>query len=209
MKQFLISIFCLLLSAGLTAQIFSAGLAAGGNFSQIDGDLVAGYSKLGLNAGVFSQVAINNNMSAQIEILYSQKGSSSVLFNADQYVNDFRYLLDYIEIPILFNYHESKFLFSGGLSVNRLVRSAYFTQGVEDVNYFNAEPAADIDLCMMAGVTYMFNSRLGAQLRGSYSLTPIRSDIDSRYRNGNQYHNVAALRLIYLFKAQNQLGEDL
>ncbi len=209
MKHIFLALICLLCSAGLSAQIFSAGVVAGGNFSQIDGDLVAGYNKLGLNAGVFSDIKFNEKISGQIEILYSQKGSASVLFNSDQYVNDFKYIVDYIEIPLTVNYHESKWLFSAGFSINRLIKSAYFTQGIEDINYFTADPPADIDLNMMAGVTYMFSPRMGAQLRMAYSATPIRSSVDSRYRNNNQYHNVVSLRLVYLFKAQNDLGEDL
>ncbi|MFQ3326732.1 MAG: hypothetical protein ACI8YC_001371, partial [Salibacteraceae bacterium] len=54
---------------------FKAGIKAGINTSQMDGDGYAGFNKINQQAGFFLQKTLKNNAQIQFEIIYIQKGS--------------------------------------------------------------------------------------------------------------------------------------
>ena len=68
-----------LLAFGLKAmaQSFNAGLLAGANFSQVDGDSYFGYNQLGWTAGVFVNLPFSDYFSGQMELRYSLMGAHS------------------------------------------------------------------------------------------------------------------------------------
>ena len=72
-----ILIICLF-SLSLTGfgQTFSAGLALGFNMSQIDGDKLAGYNKLGVATGARVDAKLDERWKLGMELLFSQMGSS-------------------------------------------------------------------------------------------------------------------------------------
>lgn len=86
---------------------FGAGLTLGLNASQIDGDERLGYHKPGLNAGVRGVVRINEKIDMSTEIAYSQRGSQSRLI-VDENAPYFKIKLNYLEVPVLFNYKDWK-----------------------------------------------------------------------------------------------------
>ena len=57
------------------AQDFGAQLFLGANFSQVDGDQMGGYNKLGANVGIQINRPTNNDWESAFEIRYSMKGS--------------------------------------------------------------------------------------------------------------------------------------
>ena len=145
---FLLFAFCLLPSA--SAQRFIGGIAAGMNFTQVVGDGVNGYHKVGFNGGPYVKLMVDKKQrfSVTMELLYSQKGAASrfipkpifgneIVFSYpvaesaridENYPNPkkgFYYFLrtDYLEIPVLFHYDEprSKVSFGVGISWARLV----------------------------------------------------------------------------------------
>ena len=138
----LISAFCILPSA--TAQRFIGGVAAGINFTQVEGDQVTGYHRVGFNGGPFIKLMLDKKQrfSVTMELLYNQKGAqrkypapSDVLrayedttkydMNFPKYDFKFFYKLrtDYLEIPLLFHYDDPKSKISIGVGVawSRLV----------------------------------------------------------------------------------------
>ncbi len=103
---FLLSLFGAPLA--VTAQNrFGAGLTVGVNASQIDGDERLGYHKPGLNAGVRGVVRITEKIDVSTEIAYSQRGSQSRLI-VDENAPYFKIKLNYLEVPVLFNYKDWK-----------------------------------------------------------------------------------------------------
>ena len=54
---------------------FFGGVIAGTNLSQIEGDGIAGYNKVGANVGAIVYARLKGPWAASMEILYSQKGS--------------------------------------------------------------------------------------------------------------------------------------
>ncbi len=94
-------------SRQLSAQIprFKAGVIAGLTASQIDGDLSAGYNKLGLQAGLRGITRLQKRTEASIEFLYAQRGAQSDLVRS-QYVIYFSSRLDYVEVPVQWHYKD-------------------------------------------------------------------------------------------------------
>jgi len=129
-----------------SAQRFIGGLTAGINLTQVDGDQVFGYHKVGFNGGPFVKLMIDKKQrfSVTIELLYSQKGAAKkypgpnrIEYNHalnDTTLYDTRYTgfdkkffyklrTDYLEIPLLFHYDDprSKISVGVGIAWSRLV----------------------------------------------------------------------------------------
>lgn len=149
------------------AQRFKGSAVFGLNFSQIDGDDLAGFSKLGLTGGFKLAYPLKDNVDLNFEMLYSQRGSTSGFgFGSN---NDIFTDLKYIELPVYLNlmdwfipeddYHKVKA--HAGLSYAYLF----------DVNSVNGLLSNDIDnykrhnIAYMLGVDYAFNARYGLTIR--------------------------------------------
>jgi len=191
-------------------QLFKAGVLAGFNVSQVEGDGVAGYNKIGANGGATAYVRFHENMSVSFEILYSQKGAKRTLTNASPECS-YKLVLDYIDVPVLFNYHDNKIgIFSAGLSVGNLIRTKEKRQGLETPipnNSYNSRVLEGV-----VSVTFMLTDNLGLNLRGSYSLGGIgqrtldpNHPFDKKCLSGNrfgtlrQFNNVLTLRGLWRF----------
>ena len=68
-QQLLLPIFLFFIAQNLNAQTFKAGITAGVNWTQIDGDDVGGFTKPGLYAGVISEIPLAQNWGLAFEIL--------------------------------------------------------------------------------------------------------------------------------------------
>lgn len=149
------------------AQLFKGSAVFGLNLTQIDGDNLAGFSKLGLTGGFKLAYALKDNVDMNLEMIYSQQGSSSGFgfgSNKDNFVD-----LKYIEFPVYVNikdwfieedgYHKVKA--HAGLSYGFLF----------DVNSSNGVLDNDIDnykrhsIKYLLGVDYSFNSKIGFSIR--------------------------------------------
>jgi hypothetical protein len=149
------------------AQRFKGSAVFGLNFSQIDGDQLAGFSKLGWTGGFKLAYPLKNHVDLNFEMLYSQRGSTSGFgFGGG---GDIFTDLKYIELPIYLNimdwliedenYYKVKA--HGGLSYAYLF----------DVNSANGLLSNDIDnykrhnIAYLLGVDYAFNSKFGLTIR--------------------------------------------
>ncbi len=151
---------------------FGGYLVLGGNAAQINGDLLAGYHKIGLTGGVGVSYKFKENMDFSAELLYSQRGAKNQLFppaNRNFYIN-----LNYAEIPFLFTIkdwfiEESKYYkvkAHTGLSFGNLISS--------DTNIEELKPKVEAsktrDLSFIIGADYYFTSKLGFTVRYTRSL---------------------------------------
>lgn len=176
-------VFCfftmMLASSTLSAQEtverrFKGGLVAGFNVSQIVGDEAAGYNKIGLQAGAKVAIILKEKMDLSIEMLFSQRGSAAR--NSNQGTFPFKLTLNYIEVPVLFNYKDWKaededyyrLHFQAGFSYGRLISFS------GDNNQFTSlgDFFRDNDVSWVGGATYYLNERLGITARYSRSLYP-------------------------------------
>jgi len=169
--------------------------------------LIAGYTKLGINAGFVSEIPISDRLSINLELLFSQKGSSTAL-KLSNIADDFTIVTDYASIPVLLKFKDLKggLIFGAGLSLNRLVRSKFTVNGLDQTDNFltGARKPKQWDLSGLLDLTYMFkpkksdrNEVWGIGGRFSYSILSFRRDNVAGI-NQTQFHNVMSFRTIFL-----------
>jgi Outer membrane protein beta-barrel domain len=198
-------------------RIFYGGLLIGSNFSQVDGDFYAGYRKTGMNVGGIMYAQLAKHAAVSLEILYSQKGSTSngaqiSPANGNVVVLQYRISNNYAEIPVMVNYFDKrKSHFGVGVSYGRLVNSSevlhenrydtahaiWVYRNVDLTKYPFKKDAFDI----LAGVEMHLWKGLFLNVRFQYSLTPIRTELPpAEYARANQHNNMWVVRLMYLLK---------
>lgn len=183
----------------LAAQPFNGGISAGLNVSQVEGDGFAGYNKAGLFASVFVNTMLKENLGAQLEIRYSQKGSSRKSTPENPVI--YRIELQYIELPIsVFTRYFYPFVGEAGLSMG------YLFSGKEVYEFGEAPPESTIpfnnwELAGHVGFRYYFTDHFSLKTRISYSLARIRQHAGGGtwYLNRGQYNNVIGMGLNYHF----------
>jgi len=174
---FVAGLFALLvLPFGLTAQQrFKAGLVAGVNASQINGDNTGGYNKLGLLGGLRVITVLSEKSDVSIELAYSQRGSK----NDKSEPVDIRIDLNYIEVPVLYTYKDwldesgdyYKVQALGGLAFSRLLKGT-----VEDSASPPKEITGDLrsnDLSLVLGVEFFFTKHWSLSGRWHSSLNKL------------------------------------
>ncbi len=165
------NILCLLFLCACfytTAQTFRAALVAGVNASQINGDLIAGFDKLGLHGGLKVVSDISDRLEGSLELLYSERGSRA----SGKFVDPFFIRINYVEIPLIAAYKDwlrddyYRLRFEGGLSLGRLLKGE-----MEDATGTVAVDAyKDTDISWLVGVTYHSSEQLAFSARYTQSI---------------------------------------
>ena len=152
----------------MTGQTFKAAVVLGANASQINGDQIAGFDKLGLQGGLKVMVDINDKLEGSMELLWSQRGSSSKTRAFDP----FKIKLNYVEIPFMVGYKDwlkddyYRMRFEGGISFGRLIDGKVETTiGDLDVSEFSMN-----DISMLAGATYYSSEKVAFSMRYTHSI---------------------------------------
>ena len=83
---------------------FNGGLIGGGTASQIHGDGIGGFNKIGLHLGATIEIGWSENNNIQIGIIYNQKGSKKPPNPTAGDYETWRYRFTYIDIPITASY---------------------------------------------------------------------------------------------------------
>jgi hypothetical protein len=189
---------------------FYAGVIAGANFSQVDGDSYAGYHKVGLNAGGIVYTHIAEHLALSLEILFSQKGARGHRVQesgAGTFINAYRINLNYAEIPLQLNYFDRRRShFGGGFSYSQLITAQEKLetnppQQPGSTGYVNLEefPFNKSDLNFVLGGSLHVWKGVFFQARFQYSLLSIRKNTPPGYSRADQFNNLWAVRLMYLF----------
>ena len=188
----------------LSAQNFRGGLRAGISMTQISGDDLSGFHKLGAYAGGFVnwRFVQNDRWAIQPEINFVMKGSSTYL-KPDKNGNvGAKYVLTmyYVEVPVL-----AKFRVVKGFEVEFGPTFGVLAAATEkDANgrMVGRMPFRWFELCAMGGVSYLFKEHYGVSLRYVQTLVPVRvcDERHSPYRiNKKQFSSEIALSLFYQF----------
>lgn len=195
-----------------TTRLFYGGIAAGLNFSQVDGDSYAGYHKVGFNGGGMVYVRFSDRAGISLELAYSQKGARVKENAADiygiGYLNDYNLKLNYAEVPLMFYFvagNNSRVHFKLGASYARLINASEEAVANYPVNLDPAlYPFKKQDISYMGEINYMFYPGWFLSFRYTYSITSIRDAqyIPAGYGQGfaGQYNNLFSLRLMRLLK---------
>lgn len=200
MKRFVfflfISFYTFLLSA---QQRFVPGLKLGISTSQVHGDTYTGFHKAGVVGGVTLATNFNKKWSAQFEIIYIQKGSKFVSQSETVTDSGFYFLqLNYLEVPLLLQYHLKKFTFEVGPSFGYLINEieAFGTRDITGIR-----PCKKTETSISIGISCLLFKNLGMNWRYTNSLLSIRDFATSsgNSRLDGQRNNVLAFSLIYQF----------
>jgi len=199
MKKILVSILFVSLLISVQAQRFIGYVSAGANFSQIEGDDVHGFYKVGANVGpgVMLPLGRKQNMSISAEMLFVQKGSycpykldpfDTALYAPSMYqdVNrdvpfdpkvKCRMSLDYIQIPVIFRYEDmrSGCFIGAGFAWSRLVRAKEVYNGFTRTTSVTSGTFRTSDWNFLVDAGIRLYKNLTLNVRWEYSLRPIRT----------------------------------
>ena len=221
MKRYLILLLfslIFLLSNESLSQAFQGAISAGINISQVDGDEVYGFRKVGFNGGpsIIVPLGKQKKWSISREILCSmcgayQKGGPAIsdTLPPDTTVplsyNGYKLNLNYVQIPLMVHFTDKKIIAGGvGFAYNQLVSVKEWEDGIRQEQTTLSGPYTLADFQVLADVRFRLWRNLWANLRYSYSLVPIRTRhftnvTETKVWTRKQYNNVITLRLTWIF----------
>jgi len=189
-----IFLLCGILTTNSHAQSFGGGLIAGVSTSQVAGDMLGGFNKIGLMAGAYTNLKVNKNMSFQFEITYIEKGSR----NPNIHKNNIQEItLSYVEVPVSVNLQQKENL---GIEIGIL--PAFITSSKMNDYYSETtiSPAfSKYDFGIFAGINYHITDNIILNTRISNSIIPIRPHVSGATNGWNkgQYNTVLSFAIHY------------
>jgi len=193
------------------SQRILGGLSAGINLSQVDGDEIYGFHKIGFNGGpsVIIPFTKNKKWSVTLELLFSQKGSHQNVGPNDTTGQPKPYYnlnLDYVEIPVLVHFTDKKIIAGGvGFSYGQLVNVKEVEHGVRIDSTTLSRPYNKNDISVLADVRIRIWQRFWIDARYTYSIFKIRTrhfKNDYQEWNRNQFNNLISIRFTYIFNEE-------
>lgn len=173
MRSYLFLIVFILIGSRLPAQTFQASVIAGANLSQIDGDMLFGFHKAGVNAGIRVVAKLDDRWRVGPEILFTQSGAflPNSSFNISEWS---RFQFNTLEIPLMAYYKDWRLTAEAGFSYQRLF-------SYEVANFQRMDVTEEVDLneqlfAFNAGVTYHVNANFGVNFRWSKHIVDLDKD---------------------------------
>ena len=177
---------------------FRGYISSGFTLNQISGDSVGGCNYWGYTGGLGTYFMISDKISANMEINYSMRGGSGEQFNEfNQFVVHRTIHTNYIEIPIMVNYHDHKIArFGAGLVVSNLISTTQWYNLKQVRNERTENYYKPIDLGFIASVAFDIKKHFGFNIRMIHSIIPT-----NKFHAGDedQYHITLSARGIYYF----------
>ncbi|MAD49972.1 MAG: hypothetical protein P8I29_02690 [Flavobacteriales bacterium] len=176
------------------AQNFKAGLVAGISTSQVSGDQLGGFNKIGLKLGASVNHIINPASRGQLAIYYIDKGSNDLN-------SDFKIDLSYIETSWCVQKTSKGFIYEGGLLFGVLVDGkTYDIYGYEDIQKSDFHKF-DIGAKLAAGIKLKPQLSMFWELSNSIPFFPVQ-DHPGRATYGlnkGKYNSIFSFSFRYLF----------
>ena len=167
MKKLVLILWLVSIIGVASAQDFGAQFLAGANFSQVDGDQLGGYNKLGANLGIQIDREITEDWAAAFELRYSMKGSKKVIDPKGPPTFTLTLNYQYIEVPLLAKYTKyEKLTLYAGPSLGVKVLGKRIENGIET----DVDDLRPYEVGFNLGGTYYIKDKIGLDLRHSYSL---------------------------------------
>ncbi len=199
LRKILVAIGFLFVFNAVVAQRFDAGLIAGFNGSQVEGDSFKGYNKAGILAGIFVQTDVAPAIIAGMEIKYSQKGSRKKHNPKQPEIEKYVMRLGYIDIPLFMGFRtHDRSMIIGGIAPGVLIHSkeigSYGELPEEDRQDFNT-----FDLQPFVGFQFDFLERASVDLRLAISVVKCsdKPAATEYYFHNGLFNNVISLAFYY------------
>jgi len=198
-KLILAGILLLIVTLQPHAQSFNGGIKAGMVVSQIAGDGFSGFNKVGLNGGFFVQYHVKPAVSLQMELAYIQKGSAHNLNPDDPASINYLLRMNYIELPVLIQYHLNPLVFEVGLSMDFLAGQ------MEEINNQpndQGDAWRKLNVASVIGLQYRLNKKWSASIRSINSINSIRKEsvplnVRRYSKNYGAFNDVIAVSLLF------------
>ena len=193
MKAILTSL-CILCFAITSAQNFDAGLIGGFCTSQVSGDNLSGYNKLGSRFGAYINYPINKKMGYQLEMQFLQKGSKKPY--TENSPETYLFELNYIELPATLNYQVRK-----GISIESGLGTAFLVgyKEQDEITDINTDKPNTLALDFLLGVQYDIKKNLKLNIRYANSISRIRKHASEEESglNSGQFSSLVSFALMY------------
>ena len=190
------------------AQDFKGGLVGGVLGSQIDGDLLGGYNKLGLTFGGWVARPISHNLLIHGQLKYMQKGKTKPA-DVDAGLSSETTRLHYLQLPVTVQYVLSTDWFiEGGLGLGYLYDYSFYEGGTklnEDDYPIREDQLYNGEFFFIVGAGYNINDSWAVNLRFTNDILPFGDLTDAVGTNpwidlGSLYNKTMELTLIYSIK---------
>jgi hypothetical protein len=214
----LLLLLLLALCPKLTAQRFKGAVIAGMNVSQVDGDEVYGYHRIGGQFGLAAILPLKK-WDITLETVFNQKGAfqkaqyehwayDSTLTSVDSalYTGAYDLRLNYVEIPLMVHYTDKERYTVGlGFSYGRLVNFSEIEHGGNVPPYSDTVKFSKNDFNVLVDLQIRIWKQLKFNVRYAYSIVPIRErtyyDVIYQLKDPwtrKQYNNMFTFRLVYV-----------
>lgn len=171
-----------------SAQKFAAHIDVGFNVSQIDGDLFAGYNKIGLHGGVGVSYDINNEWSIETGLFYDGLGSQKELQLGNTAPEEQQKIkLTYVSVPLSAQYRLSSIPLSlgTGLQVSYLIESKIQDRTDDAIlEFFNKT-----DFSIFVTASYRWSDRWSCSLKANEAISLIFNNDKVSSLNSNSLRN--------------------
>ncbi len=181
---------------------FEAGLVAGFNLSQVDGDDLTGFNKIGVNVGGRVDAILADRWRLSLEMLFAQQGASrNRLDNPASAFDKIR--LNLVEAPVMVHFQDWKIQASAGLSYARVINYEIIDFTGEDAT--ESYPLKDNLYSIVLGGTFFFQENIGINIQWSKWLNNLLiSDGDEpsplpNQQSGRFIGRTVTVRGIYMF----------
>ena len=202
-KPLLLFFVLLIINLQLLSQEFHGGVTAGLVGSQVAGDNYSGFKKAGIYAGGYVGWEFTKHSGLQLELTYFQKGSRE---NPTEKNNYDQYLLrlNYIELPVLYQYKINKFIIEGGPSLGFNVGYYEERDGLVLSDQDGHNPPSPVTLQMNLGLRFFLSQKFGVDFRYNFSIWGIRTENRSgdvwRFWTYGQFNDALVLSIFYQFR---------
>jgi hypothetical protein len=207
-KNFLIIALLFLIIAlnlKVKAQDFKAGALLGASISQVDGDAMSGFNKIGAMGGLFVNRNISKNAAIQGELSYVMKGSRVASTKNTNY-NQREISANYVDLSLYY-----KYFFDENVDVKLgLVPSVLIYHDEKTADGLSQDETAlpgfrKLNCLVSIGAEYFFNEHIFVSAAFNYSLFSFRSGGADFYNyqyyhfifEDGQYHNYFTFCLGY------------
>ena len=193
--------FCGILTYNTNAQSFGGGIIAGASTSQVAGDLLGGFNKIGILAGAYTNLKVKEILSLQFEISYITKGSRNPNIYESNHPNyeKIEITLSYIEMPLTINLQQKENLgVEFGIIPAFNISATLNSAEAKNISVPNPQ-YKKYDLGVCAGINYHITDNIILNTRISNSIIPIRPHTSGATNGWNrgQYNTVLSFAIHY------------
>jgi len=193
--------FCGILTYNTNAQSFGGGIIVGASTSQVAGDLLGGFNKIGILAGAYTNLKVKENLKLQFEIIYIEKGSRNPNMRESNHPNyqKIEITLSYIEMPLTINLQQKENL---GVELGIIpafnISATLNSADAKNISVPNPQ-YKKYDLGVCAGINYHITDNIILNTRISNSIIPIRPHTSGATHGWNkgQYNTVLSFAIHY------------